>query len=587
MYTINTDGLELNLGLGEYKFNFWDFQTPDRSDTIRIELEGGAASYNLGNGWQSFNEPLEFDAEFFVQEPDKFKIRIESPEATLFTRTAEGWDYPNDDLPSNRVIQFSYENILPEPIAYPLEEINFMGSAVLRDYCTELRTDRSEVSVQQLEEQFFDNTVDLSPYGVSGSAGLWNTNSGVHRLTFDMRGDYNQANLLFWNGQQLIEIDPVHVSNSTISIYVDALSDQWGFVLLDKTDASDDTDLRISGIEWLGDSSQFNLNGGYLANLTGITPTDSIGNAKIEGDSVTLTTGKYDRAASSLGQWAIGDKEYLKNFGTEGTAVTFTDLESGIYSFDWSMYSSDRDNHDALYAWNGKELTKIGERASAEQISSSRWVHQNITAAVDVIYDYLTIIALDEVDKRGTTDFTIENFRYSEQLDYIPPEPVSINPNIQTGDINLREGYTGIATGGGDRAISTISEQLTGNRDELTGLGTEGSYASWNGLENGYYEVTWSLYSSENDLDYDAIYLWQDEQAYLFANREDANIQSSRTRSVSDRTTTVFEVTDNQLTFLALDEFDKSGTTELRVYGIEKVFEPVDIFDVPPVEIMV
>ncbi|NEO98850.1 MAG: hypothetical protein F6K58_09265 [Symploca sp. SIO2E9] len=587
MYTINTDGLELNLGLGEYKFNFWDFQTPDSLDTISIELQGGAASYNLGNGWQSFSESLEFDREYFVGEVNQFKIRIDSPEATLFTRTTGELEYPDDDLASNGVIEFSYESILPEPVAYPLEEINFMGSVVLRDYCTELRTDRYEFSVEQLEDQFFQNAVDLSPYGVSGSAGLWNTNSGVHKLTFDMRGDYDQANLLFWNGQELVEINPVHISNSTISIYVDALSDQWGFVLLDSNDASNDTDLRISGIEWLGDSSQFNLNGGYLANLTGITPTDSIGNAKIEGDSVTLTTGKYDRAASSLGQWTMGDKEYLKNFGTEGTAVTFTDLESGIYSFDWSMYSSDRDNHDALYAWNGKELTKIGERASAQQISSARWVQENITATVDVVYDYLTIIALDEVDKRGTTDFTIENFQYSEQLDYTPPEPININPDIQTGDINLREGYTGIATGGGDRAISTISEQLTGNRDELTGLGTEGSYGSWIGLENGYYEVTWSLYTSENDLDRDAIYWWHDDQAYLLAEREDANIQTSRTRAVSDRNTTVFEVTDNQLSFFVLDEFDKSGTTELRIYGIEKVFEPVDVFDMPPVEIMV
>lgn len=572
MYTIDTKGIELDLAVGRYQLNFSDFFTPNNSDKLHIELLEGKATYNFGDGWQRWKTPLELDPQNL---PTEFKIRIRSAQATFFTKTTEGWDAPNDKELNNPLVQLDYESLLPEAITFPLEDLDYMGSAVLRDYCTELRTDQSELSVEQLEQDFFNGTVSLSQYGVSGSAGLWSTKPGTHRVTFEMRGDYDLATLLFWNGEELIEIDPAHVSNSQVSIYVHALSEEWGFVLLDSQDNGDDTDLRISEIEWLG---KFRIKDSYLANIQGITPTDSIGNATIDGDAVTLSTGNYDRAASSLGGWAMGDKEFLKTYGTEGTAVTFTDLATGVYSFDWSMYSRDREGYDSLYAWNGRELVKIGERASGEQISSARWVHEDKQATVDVIYDYVTIIALDEVNTHGTTDFTIENFHYSRELTYAPPQPVALNPDIQLGDINLKSGYTGIATGTGDRAISTIGEQLTGNRDGLRNLGVEGSYATWN-LANGVYEVTWSLYTSEDELDRDGIYRWNNGKAELLAARSDAEIQSSSTRWISQRQTTTFEVTDNQLTFLAVDTVDTNGTTELRIYNIEKTSHQDPSFD--------
>ena len=578
MITINTTGVESTLTLGEYTLNNFDFLTEDTTDAIAYEILSGTASYNIGEGWQTLDNILEIDALSFQNNIAEFRIRIESPETRLSLQTI---DYNN---PSNPTAQLELASTLPEPVNYPLEELHFMGSGVLRDYCTELRTDSNEVDVVELSQDFFNNEVDLSSYGVSGSAGLWTTQQGVHKVTFDLRGDYDLSTLLFWNGQDLVEIDQAHVSNSTISIYVDALADEWGFVLLDKENASDDTDLRVSGLEWVGESEQFNLNGGYLANLSGIIPTDSIGSVAIDGARVTLRTGGYARAVSSLGNFATGDTEFLKSFGTEGSAVSFTDLESGTYSFDWSMFSRDRNGYDALYAWNGLELVKIGDRSSATQVSSATWEQDPTTATVDVVEDYVTFIALDEEDEHGSTDFFLDNFAFLDseeqppgEIEEEPPEPVeepeaiSLFPDVEFGDINIRDEYTGIATGTGDRAISSLSDSLTGNRETLAGLGTEGSYSTWDNLENGRYEVTWSLYSSEDNSDRDAIYRIDAEGADLFAERSDAHIQSSATRWVSEQQTTVFDVTDNHLTFLALDEEDKLGTTELRIYGIEKI----------------
>ncbi len=93
-------------------------------------------------------------------------------------------------------------------------------------------------------------------------------------------------------------------------------------------------------------------------------PTDSLGNVTTLNNSFTLSTGAYDRAVSSLGLFTAGDREFIKTLGTEGSAATISNLNTGVYSFNWSMYSKDKNGWDKLYAWNGKELTLIGDRAS-------------------------------------------------------------------------------------------------------------------------------------------------------------------------------------------------------------------------------
>ena len=297
-----------------------------------------------------------------------------------------------------------------------------------------------------------------------------------------------------------------------------------------------------------------------------LLPTDSLGNLTTSDNGFTLSTGSYDRAASSLGTFTMGDREFLKPYGTEGSAATIGNLQTGTYSFDWSMYSKDKNGWDKLYAWNGKDLILVGDRSNGNQISSARWTHDSTVATVDVLYDYITFIALDENNKTGTTEFTINNFDYLEALPYEAPVAIGLNPDYLLGDIDIKDGYTSIGTGTGDRAISTLSQELG---IDLSGMGTEGSIASWN-LENGIYELSWKVYQSEDQRDRDKVYLWDGNELQFFADGLDA-VQTSATRYQTDWVTTEVEVTNGELTFVALDEVDKSGTTQLRIQSLERI----------------
>ena len=295
-------------------------------------------------------------------------------------------------------------------------------------------------------------------------------------------------------------------------------------------------------------------------------PTDYLGNLTISDNGFTLSTGAKDRAVSSLGKFTTGDREFLKPYGTEGSAATIGNLQTGTYSFDWSMYSKDKNGWDKLYAWNGRELTLVGDRFNDNQISSARWTHEETVATVDVLYDFITFIALDENSKTGTTEFTINNFDYQAELTYDAPVQIDLNPDYLLGDIDVKNYYTSIGTGGGDRAISTLSAELG---IDLSGMGTEGSIASWD-VENGIYEVTWKIYQTENDRDRDKVYFWNGEELQFFADGQEA-VQTSATRYQTNWVTTEIAVTNGELTFLALDEIDKSGTTQLRIKEIERI----------------
>ncbi len=64
-------------------------------------------------------------------------------------------------------------------------------------------------SSQVLRDTFFHNQVDLTQYGTEGSAALWSTEPGFHKLTFEIfntEPDVNQDQFLFWDGQQLSKL---------------------------------------------------------------------------------------------------------------------------------------------------------------------------------------------------------------------------------------------------------------------------------------------------------------------------------------------------------------------------------------------
>ncbi len=283
---------------------------------------------------------------------------------------------------------------------------------------------------------------------------------------------------------------------------------------------------------------------------------NSLGDVLIGEDAVMVGTGTGDRAVSTIGKDLMGDGNYLKPFGTEGSYIAIANLSNGVYEFEVNQLGKIDSNNDALYAWNGKNLILIADNENGL-----------ITNSIDVIYNELAFISLDVGTTTGTTDFTITNLLRSGDLSYSAPVRINLTPDSFIGDVDLYEKQTRIGSGTDDRAVSTLSTELG---IDLSSYGIEGSYGSWF-LENGVYEISYSLYTSEDDLDRDNIYFYDGAKLNLFDQRSNATIQSSSTRFISESKTQTVEVTNNELTFITLDTIDKSGTLQLRLNGIERL----------------
>ena len=309
-----------------------------------------------------------------------------------------------------------------------------------------------------------------------------------------------------------------------------------------------------------------------------LVPNSYLGSVKNDNGLLNLSTGSRDRAASSLGKWLVNDTGYLSSYGTEGSGVKWSNLEFGTYQLTWEMNSRDSQN-DAFYFWNQKELGLLGYRTIASQCvilssgncSKSQQTSGLITSTFDVMYGDLALLAMDTVDKRGTSDIKIHDLQRIGDLAYKAPVVMDLNTNNYLGDVRFKDNYTSITTGGKDRAISSLSKWL---ELPIDNLGTEGSGAIWD-LEPGEYEITWQVYTGENDFNNDVFYWWNGSEVQELATRAIATNQRSKTRWDSVQNTTKLTITNGKLGFLALDTDDKSGTSELRISRIEKV-ESID-----------
>lgn len=296
------------------------------------------------------------------------------------------------------------------------------------------------------------------------------------------------------------------------------------------------------------------------------------GNVQVSESEIVLGTGNSSRQLSTLSEIITETETLLSEYGQEGSAVKLTGLNPGVYTLQVSLYSRELQHNDSLYAGNGKKWQKIASREGAAQESSTVWKKEELPVTVEIVYDWIAFIALDAESRTGSTDFKISNFQYFAPLPYLPPEPVSLIPTITVGDVKI-ENICRITTGTNSRAMSTLSLELTGDRSLLNDYGIEGSLANWLNLEPGIYEVKWKLHTAEDETIKDAVYIWVSNQLTLLGDRSLATNQVSSTRFESDWIVTEIEVYDGQLGFVAVDTGDGTGTTELRISGIERVAE--------------
>ncbi len=283
----------------------------------------------------------------------------------------------------------------------------------------------------------------------------------------------------------------------------------------------------------------------------------------VSDDIFNLSTASGARAISTLGLFAAGDRSLFEGLGIEGS-IRKVEATPGKYSIDWLMRSKDYEYNDTLYVYNGRDVIKIADRLGGTVDRAFG------TSTFEVMYDSFYIAALDVGSKSGTTDYTVLDIERRGDLDYTPPVRIDLQPSTLYGDINVKDKYIGIATGGGDRAISSFEEEL-GELPQNLGDFTEGSYAQWQGLENGIFSVTGYLYSTEKNRDRDAFGYFRDDQYFKLMDRSEATQQLSRTRWRSEAKTFEVEVTDGNLTLWTFDEETKTGTTEFRVQRIERL----------------
>lgn len=299
-------------------------------------------------------------------------------------------------------------------------------------------------------------------------------------------------------------------------------------------------------------------------------PYQTRGTVQIDPLQFTLSTGNSNRNLKTLSE-ITENQNVLLNYGTEGSGVKLKGVHPGVYSIDVSLYSRDGLNDDGLFAWNGKNLVKVGSTAEATQQSATGWTKKSSTT-IEVLYDFISFMALDKSTKIGNTEFTISNIQYISDLPYLAPEPVLLIPNLTLGDVKI-ENICRITTGTDSRAISTLSQTLTGDRNKFSDYGIEGSLALWQNLLPGIYEIQWQIITSESDTTKDAVYVWKDLELNLLETLELAINQLSPTRKISEVITTQIKVVNGELGFMAVDTVDKTGTTELLISQIERIAE--------------
>ena len=209
-------------------------------------------------------------------------------------------------------------------------------------------TKTGALTSEQLSTNFFQGNQELSKFGNVGSAVLWVTNPGLNKV--EVSANIDAGNLLFWDGNQL---NNLNVGSKLNTLLLNAVSDEWGLVLLGREDTSIS---QIKSIELL-DNSSLNVSNYLNIYSDGDVEIDVINN------NFTIGTGGGDKSITTLGNSLVGNRDFLKQLGdvTEGSFIKFTGLMPGVYNFSLNIESPDVASNDSLYAYNGKELVKLAE----------------------------------------------------------------------------------------------------------------------------------------------------------------------------------------------------------------------------------
>ena len=272
------------------------------------------------------------------------------------------------------------------------------------------------------------------------------------------------------------------------------------------------------------------------------------GDVEVRSPSLMLGTGTGDRALSTLIDHLGLDEGDIT--GEEGSYAVYGNLDPAVYQLTWKKEGEERDK---VYAYNGRTIVEL----------------TGGTATVEIPYGYLNLIALDTETDSGTTDFTFTDFKKVGELDFVPEV---LNLKERTIAIEGRgealTTYLYVSTGTGDYATSTLSRRMGWGSDLLEEYGVEGSIARVN-VKPGKYQFTYKIRSY--DPQRDTFLVWNGKE-FIELTPELKPVTSARHES--SKLTGEVEVKGNELVFIILDTEEKTGTTEARIYRLERTGDP-------------
>jgi hypothetical protein len=237
-------------------------------------------------------------------------------------------------------------------------------------------------------------------------------------------------------------------------------------------------------------------------------------------------------------------------------------VPNGDYSFE--LDSSTAQASDALYAYNGSQ-----DSNGLKPIWTYGDPDPTIDLTASACFGYIAFIAIDKEERDEASEFTVKNLTRTGDITFTPTKPVSKRPDASGGNVYPYDNYFKLKTGKGSLPCdATFPYELPADLTDAV----EGSWAEWN-LDDGTYEVTYLIRSSDDTLTNDKMY-WFDgtEVLTLLDTRESATIVNEKgTIWKSDgEFTKEITIAGGKLGFVCLDTGDDGGTTELRITNIKK-----------------
>lgn len=428
-----------------------------------------------------------------------------------------------------------------------------------------LLTTENKTDINVIKDTYFNNQLPLEKYGQEADIIRFDI-SGLLLITINVTNADNATLLLFDNQ----EISEVKVKEGINQIYCQINSNSYGFILF----PIDTKDVSTVNIE------QINM----IPSPTHPVSYWTIGDVNIDiiNRVLTLSTNK-GRPISIVGNELFNDRDYLQDYGVEASAFVLNNLPVGVYSFRVDLARKDSNENDLLLAYNGDKLIPITDVNTGAK-----------TVELDVIYGYIYLIAIDSNKRSGITEFIISEVNRVRDLDFIPPQPISLIPDESLGRVIANRTSAIISSGTNSRSISTIisnlgleekevSAYVQGELRQLENLSvsnfTEGSYAVWN-LEEGQYQLKWRLKTTDK-INFDSVYLYNGETLELLTTTESATTQYSTTQwispiSNSEVRTQKSEVLEGDkenglLAIIVLDAETKTSTTDFEILSLQKI----------------